>query len=199
MLRNPDPLRRGEPIKETSLKQPCKKSRDTNFQSSQRQHLPVCCCCRCQTPWAVIAGSSLSNSAMSVPPEESEASRTEPSSNTEPIYQQLVGVAPTTIATKESKNMEKRGFLHNVDGGGRGWASVMGAWLIQFSMLGAVLSFGSYQTFYQDQWLSVSSDMRSIDADTDRLLPSLNQRTTLTQQSHGLALCSSLWNSCKCH
>lgn len=199
MLRNPDPLQRGEPIKETSLKQPCEKGRDTNFQNPQRQYLPVCCCCRCQTPWKVIAGSSLSNSAMSVPPEESEASRTEPSSNTEPIYQQLVGVAPTTIAMTKSKNMEKRGFFHSVDGGGRGWASVMGAWLIQFSMLGAVLSFGSYQTFYQDQWLSVSSDMRSLDADTDRLLLFFNQRTTRTQQSHGLAPCSSLWNSCKCH
>jgi hypothetical protein len=32
----------------------------------------------------------------------------------------------------------------------------VGAWLIQFSMLGAVLAFGSYQTFYQDLWLPVS-------------------------------------------
>ncbi|KAK6199094.1 mannose-1-phosphate guanyltransferase [Pestalotiopsis sp. IQ-011] len=89
---------------------------------------------------------------MSVPPEKSESPRIEPSSNAEPI-QQPVGVALATTATKANTNVEKHGIFHNVDGGGRGWASVMGAWLIQFSMLGAVLSFGSYQTFYQNQWL----------------------------------------------
>lgn len=82
---------------------------------------------------------------MSALPEKSEAPRTEPSSN-EASIQQVADVAP-----------EKRGFFHDVDGGARGWASVAGAWLIQFSMLGAVMAFGSYQTFYQDEWLTVSS------------------------------------------
>lgn len=86
---------------------------------------------------------------MSASLEKSEVSRTEPSSNAASI-QPPAEVVPVTIP------IEKRGYFHNVDGGARGWASVLGAWLIQFSMLGAVMGFGSYQTFYQDRWLPVS-------------------------------------------
>lgn len=49
------------------------------------------------------------------------------------------------------------GFFHNIDGGVRGWSAVLGAWLFQFAMVGAITAFGSYQTFYEDQWLNVSS------------------------------------------
>lgn len=49
-------------------------------------------------------------------------------------------------------------FFHNIDGGARGWSAVLGAWLFQFSMVGAVSSFGSYQTFYEDQWLNTYSE-----------------------------------------
>lgn len=48
------------------------------------------------------------------------------------------------------------GLFANVDGGLRGWSAVLGAWLFQFSMVGAISAFGSYQTFYEDQWLKVS-------------------------------------------
>ncbi|KAF2135753.1 uncharacterized protein K452DRAFT_292977 [Aplosporella prunicola CBS 121167] len=49
-------------------------------------------------------------------------------------------------------------FFHNVDGGLRGWSAVLGAWLFQFSMVGAISAFGSYQTFYEDQWLKTYSE-----------------------------------------
>ncbi|KDN35743.1 MFS general substrate transporter [Tilletiaria anomala UBC 951] len=48
-------------------------------------------------------------------------------------------------------------FWANVDGGLLGWLTVTGAWLLQFAMVGAVTSFGSYQTFYQNIWLSTYS------------------------------------------
>ena len=54
-------------------------------------------------------------------------------------------------------------FFHNIDGGARGWSAVLGAWLFQFSMVGAITAFGSYQTFYEDQWLNVSSHSLLLD------------------------------------
>ncbi|ETS76547.1 hypothetical protein PFICI_11934 [Pestalotiopsis fici W106-1] len=131
---------------------------------------------------------------MSASPEKSELSRAEPSSNATP-FQRPISVAPVTAAPVTKASVEMGGFFHNVDGGGRGWASVLGAWMIQFSMLGAVLSFGSYQTFYQDQWLPVSSPLRIFPDPS--LMPT--QRTIRTQQSRGLAPYSSLWNFCEHH
>lgn len=86
---------------------------------------------------------------MSAPPEKSEASQIEPSSNAVSIQKPVEINCTVTLD-------EKRGFFHDVDGGARGWACVLGAWLIQFSMLGTVMAFGSYQTFYQNHWLPVS-------------------------------------------
>lgn len=39
------------------------------------------------------------------------------------------------------------------------WSTVAGAWLLQFAMVGPVVSYGSYQKFYQQEggWLEVSS------------------------------------------
>ncbi|KAH8693158.1 major facilitator superfamily domain-containing protein [Talaromyces proteolyticus] len=50
------------------------------------------------------------------------------------------------------------GFFHNIDGGIKGWSAVLGAWLFQFSMVGAVTAFGSYQTFYEATWLDEYSE-----------------------------------------
>ena len=87
---------------------------------------------------------------MLAPPETSGTCPTDHSSN-QALTEKSIKVVSVT------KLVEKPRFFHNIDGGARGWASVVGAWLIQFSMLGAVLAFGSYQTFYQDLWLPVSS------------------------------------------
>jgi hypothetical protein len=54
------------------------------------------------------------------------------------------------------KSVSSKRFLDNIDGGLRGWLTVLGAWLFQFSMVGAVTAFGSYQTFYESDWLNVS-------------------------------------------
>ncbi|KAI8819709.1 MFS general substrate transporter [Fimicolochytrium jonesii] len=40
------------------------------------------------------------------------------------------------------------------DGGLRGWLTVFGSWLFQFCMVGAVTSFGAYQDFYSERFLS---------------------------------------------
>ncbi|KAM0812785.1 putative Major facilitator superfamily (MFS) profile domain-containing protein [Seiridium cardinale] len=45
------------------------------------------------------------------------------------------------------------GLFHNIDGGPRGWSTVLGSWLFQFSMIGTITAFGSYQSFYEDPWL----------------------------------------------
>ena len=72
----------------------------------------------------------------------------------------VVGSAPTTSS-----------FFHGVDGGARGWSAVLGAWLFQFAMVGTVSAFGSFQTFYEDQWLKVSGHLlvlNRVDALSDR-------------------------------
>lgn len=48
-------------------------------------------------------------------------------------------------------------FLHDVDGGLQGWCAVLGSWLLQFSMIGTIVAFGSYQTFYEQRWLKASN------------------------------------------
>ncbi|KAK8104506.1 uncharacterized protein PG998_011539 [Apiospora kogelbergensis] len=50
------------------------------------------------------------------------------------------------------------GFFRDVDGGLRGWCAVLGSWLFQFSMIGTLTAFGSYQTFYQAHWLPAYSE-----------------------------------------
>lgn len=49
------------------------------------------------------------------------------------------------------------GPIHETDGGLRGWATLTGCWLFQFSMVGTITAFGSYQSFYEEEWLQVSS------------------------------------------
>ncbi|KAK8000579.1 MFS general substrate transporter [Apiospora arundinis] len=53
---------------------------------------------------------------------------------------------------------ERHGLFHGVDGGLRGWCAVLGSWLFQFSMIGTLTAFGSYQTFYQSAWLPAYSE-----------------------------------------
>ena len=49
------------------------------------------------------------------------------------------------------------GLFHDIDGGLRGWATVTGCWLFQFAVIGTITAFGSYQSFYQEEWLKVGS------------------------------------------
>jgi hypothetical protein len=81
---------------------------------------------------------------LSVPGRKESAEQPEDEILAVPVL--VVESAPTTS-----------GFFHNIDGGVRGWSAVLGAWLFQFSMVGVITAFGSYQTFYEDQWLNVSS------------------------------------------
>ncbi|KAK3328731.1 hypothetical protein B0H66DRAFT_609197 [Apodospora peruviana] len=48
--------------------------------------------------------------------------------------------------------------LANVDGGLSGWLAVLGAWLLHFAMVGVMSAFGSYQTFYEFEWLKTYAE-----------------------------------------
>ncbi|PVH94306.1 MFS general substrate transporter [Periconia macrospinosa] len=66
------------------------------------------------------------------------------------------GISVTPLQVGET-TPTKKVFFDDIDGGLRGWSAVVGAWLIQFAMVGAVSAFGSFQTFYEQTWLKTYS------------------------------------------